>query len=122
DRDNPPARVAVSLLKNSKGQIYVRIPISGSLSDPKFSIGAIVLGAFMNMIVKDATSPFTLIASAFGGSGGAQHDTGGYKEASLDRSIKVLRRKAVGDIADGTGKNAALSTEYYNKYLAKAYS
>ncbi len=63
---NLPIRLAVSLLKNSKGQIDVRIPISGSLSDPQFSIGSIILGAFMNLIVKAATAPFSLIASAFG--------------------------------------------------------
>ena len=68
DATNLPIRLAVSLLKNSKGQIDVRIPISGSLSDPQFSIGAIVLGAFMNLIVKAATAPFSLIAAAFGGS------------------------------------------------------
>jgi uncharacterized protein involved in outer membrane biogenesis len=77
DATNLPIRLAVSLLKNSKGQIDVRIPISGSLSDPQFSIGSIILGAFMNLIVKAATAPFSLIAAAFGGSGsGAQQDLG----------------------------------------------
>ena len=78
DATNLPIRLAVSLLKNSKGQIDVRVPISGSLSDPQFSIGAIVLGAFMNLIVKAATAPFSLIASAFGSvtGGGAQQDLG----------------------------------------------
>ncbi len=73
---NLPIRLAVSLLKNSKGQIDVRIPISGSLSDPQFSIGSIILGAFMNLIVKAATAPFSLIASAFGSvtGGGAPQD------------------------------------------------
>ena len=75
DATNLPIRLAVSLLKNSKGQIDVRIPISGSLSDPQFSIGSIILGAFMNLIVKAATAPFSLLASAFGsvtGSGAPQ--------------------------------------------------
>ena len=40
----------------------------------------------------------------------------------LDHSIRVLRHKAEGDSADGTGKNAALSTEDYDKYLKKVYS
>ena len=76
DATNLPIRLAVSLLKNSKGQIDLRIPVSGSLSDPQFSIGSIILGAFMNLIIKAATSPFTLLAAAFGGSGGAQQDLG----------------------------------------------
>src|SRR5271163_3493534 len=168
DATNLPIRLAVSLLKNSKGQIDVRVPISGSLSDPQFSIGAIVLGAFMNLIVKAATAPFSLIASAFGSvtGGGSQQDLGyiefkpgystlttesqqkldtiakaladrtalklniqgrvdpkfdkdGYREASLDHSIQVLRRKSEGDSADPA---KPLSTEDYNKYLAKVYS
>ncbi len=168
---NLPIRLAVSLLKNSKGQIDVRIPISGSLSDPQFSIGSVILGAFMNLIVKAATAPFSLIASAFGSvtGGGApqdlayiefkpgystltpesqqkldtvakaladrtalklniegrvdpKFDTDGYKEASLDHSIQVVRHKAVGDSADGKAQSAALSTEDYNKYLKKVYS
>jgi uncharacterized protein involved in outer membrane biogenesis len=75
DATNLPIRLAVSLLKNSKGQIDVRVPISGSLSDPQFSIGSVILGAFMNLVVKAATSPFTLIAAAFGGNG-EQQDLG----------------------------------------------
>ena len=96
DATNLPIRLAVSLLKNSKGQIDVRIPISGSLSDPQFSIGAIVLGAFMNLIVKAATAPFSLIAAAFGGSGGgAQQDLGyiefkpGYSTLTPDSQQKL---------------------------------
>jgi hypothetical protein len=76
DATNLPIRLAVSLLKNSKGQIDVRVPISGSLSDPQFSIGSVILGAFMNLIVKAATAPFSLIAAAFGSvtGGGSQQD------------------------------------------------
>ncbi len=66
---NLPLRLAVALLKNSRGEIDLRVPVSGSLSDPHFSIGSLVLHAFMNLIVKAATSPFSLIASAFGGGG-----------------------------------------------------
>ena len=45
-------------------------------------------------------------------------DKDGYKEASLDHSIQVLRHKAEGDSADGTAKKP-LSTEDYNKYLGE---
>jgi hypothetical protein len=66
---NLPIRLAVALMKNSRGEIDVRVPVSGSLSDPHFSIGSVVLHAFLSLIVKAATSPFSLIASAFGGGG-----------------------------------------------------
>jgi hypothetical protein len=64
---NLPIRLAVALLKNSRGEIDVDVPVSGSLKDPQFSIGGVILHAFMNLIVKAATSPFSLLSSAFGG-------------------------------------------------------
>ena len=59
--------LAVALLKDRNGQINLNLPISGSLSDPQFSIGGIIMRIFVNLIVKAVTSPFALISSAFGG-------------------------------------------------------
>ncbi|QSN63345.1 DUF748 domain-containing protein [Caballeronia sp. M1242] len=72
--DNPsatklPVRLAVSLLKNSRGEIDVNIPISGSLSNPEFSVGGLVWQAILNLVQKAVTAPFSLLAHAFGGSG-----------------------------------------------------
>jgi uncharacterized protein involved in outer membrane biogenesis len=63
---NLPIRLAVALLKNPNGVINLDVPVSGSLSNPDFSLGGVLLHAFMNIIEKAATSPFTLISSAFG--------------------------------------------------------
>jgi len=63
-----PVRLAIALLKNSRGQIDVNVPVSGSLSDPQFSVGGLIWSAFVNLIEKAVTAPFTLLASAFGGS------------------------------------------------------
>lgn len=62
-----PVRLAVALLKDRNGQIDVNLPISGSLSDPQFSVGGIILRVFVNLIAKAVTSPFALLSSAFGG-------------------------------------------------------
>jgi hypothetical protein len=67
---NLPIRLAVALLKNPQGQINLDIPVSGSLSDPQFSIGGVILGVLKNVILKAATSPFKLLASVAGGIGG----------------------------------------------------
>jgi Domain of Unknown Function (DUF748) len=69
---NLPIRLAVTLLKDARGQIDLHLPVSGSLSDPQFSIGSVILHVFMNLITKAVTSPFSLIASAVGGSGNAE--------------------------------------------------
>jgi len=62
-----PVRLAVSLLKNSKGEIDVNIPVSGSLSDPQFSVGALVWTAIVHLVERAVTAPFSLLANAFGG-------------------------------------------------------
>lgn len=64
-----PVTLAVSLLKNVQGDIDINLPVSGSLSDPQFSIGGLIIKAIVNLFVKAVTAPFTLLASAFGGGG-----------------------------------------------------
>lgn len=64
-----PVRLAIALLKNAQGQIDVNVPVSGSLSDPQFSVGSLIWHAFLNLLTKAVTSPFTLLASVFGGDG-----------------------------------------------------
>jgi outer membrane protein OmpA-like peptidoglycan-associated protein len=63
---NLPIRLAVAILKNPQGEIDLRLPVSGSLSDPEFSLGGIIWHALAGLIVKAASSPFNLIASAIG--------------------------------------------------------
>ncbi len=67
-----PVRLAVSLLKNSRGEINLNLPISGTLSDPKFSIGGVIWNAILNILARAVSAPFSLIASAVGGSGSAE--------------------------------------------------
>ncbi len=68
---NLPIRLAVAILKNPQGQIDLSLPVSGSLSDPHFSIGGVLLHAFMGLLVKAVTSPFNLLASTVGGIAGS---------------------------------------------------
>lgn len=62
-----PLNLAVALLKNSRGEIDINLPISGTLNDPQFSLGGIIFKAFVNLIVKAVTAPFALLGSLFGG-------------------------------------------------------
>jgi uncharacterized protein involved in outer membrane biogenesis len=66
DATTLPVRLAVALLKNARGEMAVDVPVTGSLSDPQFSLSGVILDAFVNLIVKAVTSPFGLIAAAFG--------------------------------------------------------
>ncbi|MGZ5103956.1 MAG: DUF748 domain-containing protein [Usitatibacter sp.] len=80
--DNPeatklPVLFAVNLLKDSKGAINLELPISGSLDDPQFGIGALVTQIFTSLLKKAVTSPFSLLTAAFGGPGGGSNGSSG---------------------------------------------
>jgi flagellar motor protein MotB len=66
DATKLPVRLAVALLKDRKGVIQLDLPVNGSLDDPKFKVWGVVLMMLKNLLVKAATSPFTLIASLLG--------------------------------------------------------
>ena len=67
DATSLPVSLAVALLKNRNGEIDLNLPISGSLDDPEFSIGSLVVKVIANLFIKAVTSPFALIGSMFGG-------------------------------------------------------
>jgi uncharacterized protein involved in outer membrane biogenesis len=62
-----PVKLAISLLKDRKGEIKLDIPVTGSLDDPKFSVWGIILKILINLIAKAATSPFSLLGAIIGG-------------------------------------------------------
>ena len=65
-----PVKLATALLADSNGVIDLDLPISGSLNDPQFSLGPIIVKAIFNIIGKAITAPFTLLARSLGGSSG----------------------------------------------------
>ncbi|SEK96684.1 DUF748 domain-containing protein [Nitrosovibrio tenuis] len=62
-----PVTLAVALLKNRRGEIDVHLPISGSINDPEFSIGAVIVKVIVNLLTKAVTAPFSLLGSLFAG-------------------------------------------------------
>jgi uncharacterized protein involved in outer membrane biogenesis len=65
-----PVLFAVNLLKDANGEIQLELPITGSLSDPQFEIGALITQVLGNLLKKAVTSPFSLLSATFGGGGG----------------------------------------------------
>lgn len=62
-----PLRLALALLKDSKGVIDLGLEVKGNINEPNFSVGGLVFMAFKNLIVKAVSAPFNLIAGLVGG-------------------------------------------------------
>ena len=63
DAVNAPVKLGLALLTDRDGVIEVDLPIEGDMSDPQFSVGQIVMRAFVNLMVKAAASPFSMLGS-----------------------------------------------------------
>ncbi|WP_459821925.1 DUF748 domain-containing protein [Desulfomicrobium salsuginis] len=63
DAADVPVKLGLALLRDMSGNIAINLPVKGDLNDPQFSIGGIVMQAFLGLIVKAVASPFTLLAS-----------------------------------------------------------
>lgn len=95
DATGLPVTLAVALLKNRRGEIDINLPISGSLKDPEFSVGGIVVKVIFNLLAKAITSPFALLGSLFGGGEELSHiefETG--RAALTAASLKRLESLA----------------------------
>lgn len=98
-----PVRLAVSLLADRQGVINLDLPISGSLNDPEFRIGAILFKVVVNLIGKALTAPFALLASALGGGEDLDHVTFAPGSAELSASARKGLDKIVQALTDRPG-------------------
>lgn len=97
-----PVKLAVALLADRNGVIDIDLPISGSLNDPQFSLGPIIVKVILNVIVKAVTAPFSLLANALGGGGeelstvsfnAGSAELGPEAKAGLDKVAKALAER-----------------------------
>jgi len=69
DATKLPVRLGVALLKDPAGKIVIDLPVQGSLADPDFRVGRVMLRIVENLLTKAAVAPFALVGSMFGGGG-----------------------------------------------------
>ncbi|HMA79697.1 MAG TPA: DUF748 domain-containing protein [Candidatus Binatia bacterium] len=105
-----PVLLAVALLKDRNGVIDVDLPISGSLDDPQFSVGGIVLRIIINIITKAVTAPFSLLASAFG-SGGSGDELSYIEFADGRATLDQAGRDKIATLAKALNNRPALNLE-----------
>lgn len=66
DATRLPVLLAVSLMKNRRGEIDLQLPVSGSLDDPQFSVGGVIWKLVLNLLTRAATAPFALLMGGDG--------------------------------------------------------
>jgi hypothetical protein len=93
-----PVLLAVSLLKNTRGEIDVSLPISGSLDDPEFSVGGIIWRVITNLLTKAVVAPFSLLAGDDGGELGSVPFQPGV--AQLDEAARTRLDKLAEKLKD----------------------
>ena len=124
-----PVKLAVALLADRNGVIDINLPIQGSLNDPQFSIGPIVFKLIINLVIKAITSPFSLLASAFGG-GGDELNQVAFNSGSaqiaesakpgLEKIIKALQDRPALKMTVVGQASAEVEREAYKKERLKA--
>lgn len=62
-----PIKLGLSVLRDASGMINLPVNASGDLNDPSISVSGVILKALTNVLVKAATSPFSVLAGLAGG-------------------------------------------------------
>ena len=103
-----PLPLAAAMLRDTRGVIDIRLPISGSMDDPAFSIGGLVVQALFNTIMKAVISPFSLLGSAFGEGG---EELGWLAFAPGQAGLDEKNRKKLGMLSEALLNRPAMKLE-----------
>lgn len=98
-----PVLLAVALLKDRRGVIDVNLPVRGSLQDPQFSVGKLILQVVVNLLTKAITSPFSLLA------GGGSEEAGQIAFAPGSARMTETSRATVDKLAQALTDRPSLT-------------
>ncbi len=125
-----PLDIAIALLRDSNGIIDINLPISGNVDDPQFAIGSIIWKAFVNLMTKAVTAPFSLLGAMFNFSTDEintvkfdllEDEIGPIQKETLDKIAQILKART--EIAIELSGSFEENKESYElkkqKYLAK---
>ncbi len=88
-----PLELALALLTDSNGVISMEVPVSGDVDDPQFDVSSVIFDAFLNIIVKAVTAPFSLLANLVGSDEDLQRVNFAIGSALLDENGKTRLSK-----------------------------
>ncbi|MBA2880631.1 hypothetical protein HNR65_000949 [Desulfosalsimonas propionicica] len=58
-----PLKLALALLRDRAGRIDLNVPVEGDMGNPQFRLGGVIFDAFVNLLKRLVTSPFSALAS-----------------------------------------------------------
>jgi uncharacterized protein involved in outer membrane biogenesis len=95
-----PIKLGLAVLRNRSGVIAMPVVAKGDLSDPSVSARGLILKALGNVLVKAATSPFSMLAGLAGGAdlsgipfSNGQPDVGDDGRNSLVSLVSVMEKR-----------------------------
>jgi len=94
-----PLKLGISLLTNANGVIDMKIPVSGNLDDPSFKLSSVIASAFVNLITKAVTAPFSLLANLVSSDQDLQHVPFAAGDAQLSEASAEKLTQLAGALA-----------------------
>jgi len=113
-----PLKLAVALLKDRNGVIDIDLPMTGSLDDPQFRLGPLIWKAFIGLLGKIATSPFTLLAKL----GGREDEINQVDFAAGTASFDAAGQERMAALAKALNERPSLELEVPTAYAPDADS
>lgn len=109
-----PLEFAISLLKNSKGEIDLDLPITGDISDPTFHFGTVVGTVLRNFIMGIVTAPFKFLGGLVGA--GSGQDLGYVAFEPGKSRLDQAQKDKLDKLATVLGKKPNLKLEIICRY------
>ena len=108
-----PLDIAISLLKNSDGIIDINLPVSGNIDDPQFAVGPIVWKAFVNLMTKAVTAPFSLLGAMFNFN---EDEIKSVKFNALEDEVTPIQKESLDKIAQILKARSEIAIELIPSY------
>ncbi len=103
-----PISLAIALLKDNNDEIHLDVPVHGDLDDPNFSVTGVIFTVIKNLLVKAATSPFSLLSSVLGG---GDEDFSSIHFTSGSATVDAQQQAKLASLADMLAKRPSLILE-----------
>ncbi|AMA44666.1 DUF748 domain-containing protein [Pseudomonas alabamensis] len=104
-----PIRLAVALLKDSKGTISLSLPVSGDLRNPQFQVMPIVWQTLRNLALRAVQSPFRFIGGLVAGGDAEDLSTVSFVPGSSE--LDASARASLDTLAAALAKRPKLRLE-----------